>query len=932
MALPAWAVQPASRIATVDSSVTVALPGTVNPLAKAADDNGTVADSMQLSGLALHFQRSATQQAALETLIEQQGDPSSPKFHQWLTQETFAAQFGMSAADIAKARAWLEAQGFTVLKVADSGNAIYFTGTAGQVRRAMNTQIRHYNVDGEMHYSNAGDVMLPAALAGVVGHVSGLNDFKPTPKSRRALADPSISNSGLSPQFTSGITGSHYLAPGDFSTIYNVAPLYSAGYTGAGQTIGIAGQTDIELSDIAAFRAAAGLTAKAPMVVLTTGSSDPGTSYTDLGEASLDLEWSGGVAPGANIVYLNSTNAFYSLIWGIQNRVSLNSISTLIPILSASYGLCEAKQSTSTLSTMEAAFQQAAAQGQTVIAASGDTGAADCDSSTATISTNGLAVDYPASSAYVTGVGGTEFNDQLGNGVVSTGATTYWNGNVTGTSAGDILSSAKSYIPEVVWNDRIVNSTRVTALTGGGGGASILYSKPSWQTGVAGIPADGKRDVPDIALNASNFNDSYLVCTQVVLKSTNQYAGSCGNGFRIADGSYSDTNNLTAYGGTSVGAPSFAGVVALISQKTGAPVGPVNKTLYALASNATTYASAFHDVTAGSNQMPCSTGTGCSGGLVGYTATTGYDLATGLGSIDAANLATAYSSYYFAHGGIALSLTYTPTPVVAGVSTTFTASVTYSGSTTPTGTVTFTIDGTAVTALPLASGAASTTYTFARGGTHTVTAVYSGDTNYASISRSATLTLGNPAFTIAVPAMTVSSAVNATASTATATITSSGDLNDPITLDLTSTNYPGCGYVTPTVVTPPANGSVTAVITLGNCTNASLLPYGRKQRDAVVAAGIGTGQTWFAGGMAGVLGLLLIAGLSRKRRLPRMMAVFAVVLLGGLLAGTVGCSGNGVTVSSNGLTPGIYQVTITGTDWGNTDIAPVSTTFTVTVK
>ncbi len=266
----------------------------------------------------------------------------------------------------------------------------------------------------------------PAALAVTVSGVSGLDDFHPVPQLVRSHA---AAESNVSPLFTSGISGNHFLTPGDFSTIYDVKTLTAAGYTGTGETIGIVGQTDIVLSDITAFRAAAGLSVNNPTVLLIPGSGDPGISYSDLAEADLDLEWSGGIAPKANIVFLNSTDAFSSGIYGIENRVTVNSSSILFPIISFSYGGCESGIGTSGLNTMEAAFQQAATQGQTVIAASGDTGAADCDNGTparpVTSATHGLAVDYPASSAYVTGVGGTEFNDGS-----TTGATTYWNGKL----------------------------------------------------------------------------------------------------------------------------------------------------------------------------------------------------------------------------------------------------------------------------------------------------------------------------------------------------------------------------------------------------------------------------------------------------------------------------------------------------------------------
>jgi len=1044
LARPAFAAGPANRIATVDSAVTTAIPGSVHPLARPEFDRGAVQDTMPLAGLTLNFQRSAAQQTALEALMAAQSDPSSPQYHQWLTPETFAAQFGMSPQDIVTTKAWLASQGFSIVKVVDSGNAIIFSGTAGQVHRALGTEIHHYQVNGVTHFANAGAVTLPAALAGMVSSVGGLDDFKPSPKSIHAQ----------SAHFTSGISGSHFLAPEDLDTIYDVTPLLNAAYTGAGETIGIAGQTDVVVSDIAAFRAAAILPVNAPTILLIPGSGDPGISYSDLPEADLDMEWSGGMAPAANIVFLNSTNAFTSLVYGIQNRVTLNSNSVLIPILSVSYGNCEAYE-TSVISTMEAAFQQAATQGQTVIAASGDSGAADCDGGT--ISTLGLAVDYPASSAYVTGIGGTEFNEGT-----TTGATTYWSGNVSGGSSTDIVASAKSYIPEMAWNDTptATLSEEYGSLYGGGGGKSSQFAKPSWQTGVAGIPADGARDVPDISLSASPIHDGYLVCTQVQLASTEAYAGSCGSGFRVADGSAPDTNQLTVYGGTSLGAPSFAGILALIEQKLGSQQGLINKALYGMASNATTYASAFHDITTGSNQMPCSAGTGCTNGVVGYLAGTGYDQATGLGSIDASNLSTAFANYIAINGGkvgTSVTLTYSPTALVIGQAVTFTAHVTpNSGSGTPTGTVTFSIDGTAGSAVTLTSGVATTVYSFPSGGTHTVIAVYSGDTaDYASISQTLTLTgfsnapaaaatvtaltassstaslyaLSSPSYTAtvtsttsgtisgttvtftvgtgtsavttkvtstscstlqctfilpstnvvaatgysagtttvsahydgntgyqqslsntvsvtvantvfsisAIPTVTVSPNLLSTASTATITVIGSGGFTDPVYLSLSSLNYPGCAYLTPATVQPPATApySATSVLTIGNCTNASVTPFEPNQRgNGVVVAGFGAGRTRLAREAGVLLALLCMACFyaSRRRGMPRLVAVLMFALLSGLLAGTTGCGGTGSVSLGSGVAAGTYEVTVTGTDEAPGSLEPqVSTTFTVVV-
>ena len=215
-----------------------------------------------------------------------------------------------------------------------------------------------------------------------------------------------------------------------------------------------------------------------------------------------------------------------------------------------------------------------------------------------------MAVDFPGSSPYVTSAGGTEFNEN---------GQTYWSAS-NNSNAG----SALSYIPEIAWND----TTTDGFLSASGGGVSRLFAKPSWQKGT-GVPADSFRDVPDIALSASPDHDPYLICS----------AGWCTNGYRNSQ------TYLDAVGGTSAAAPSFAGIVALINQKMHSSQGNINPALYAVASTAP---GAFHDITAGSNVVPCVIGKpNCTTGTMGYTAGPGYDQVTGLGSIDAYNLASA---------------------------------------------------------------------------------------------------------------------------------------------------------------------------------------------------------------------------------------------------------------------------------------------------
>jgi hypothetical protein len=806
----------------IGSSGSTALSGSVHPLARTEFDQGSVDGSLQLHGMSIDFKRSAAQQAALETLLQAQWNPSSPSYRQWLTPATFAAQFGMSQGDLGSVTAWLRSQGFTIDRIADSGNSIRFSGTAAQAQQAFQTQIHKYSVHGELHYANTSDVVLPSALASVVDRVGGLHDFRPKPR----LVRPATARSTAThAQFTSGVSGSHFVAPGDFATIYDVNTLYSAGITGAGQTIGVAGQSDIVMADITSFRSAAGLPANNPTVFLIPGSADPGVADVsgDVNEADLDLEWSGGVAKAANIVYINSTDALTSLEYAIQNQVN----GMVIPILSNSYGDCEPNYTTADLHTMEAAFQQANAQGQTVLGPAGDNGAADCDYTPSyaqyavTSATHGLQVDYPASSVYVTALGGSEF---MGDGTAAnpaTGADQYW--NATGST--DLLTSAISYIPEMAWNDTTYDISLGEGLAGGGGGASLLWAKPSWQTGVPGIPADGKRDVPDISLSASADHDAYLVCTQTTTANPNKatYVSSCNNGFRLADIGYNDDQSVDAFGGTSVAVPSFAGILALIEQKVGAShgLGNINPNLYTLASNASTYSSAFHDITSGNNLEPCTAGTtNCpSSGQLGYAAGTGYDQATGLGSVDAAKLAAAFGTVV-TQVGTSTAVSSSPASPVVGATVTLTATVTQaSGSTAPTGTVTFTIDGTVGSTITIQSNVATTATTFSTGGTHTVVASYSGDANYfASTSAADTITVAVPVTaattTTSLPAGLTVSLGSSITLTATVQSATAGTLAGTVTF----TN--GSATLGSAPINPGASGTGTATLSVSSATPA----------------------------------------------------------------------------------------------------------------
>ncbi len=585
----------------ISSSEPTLLSGNVHPQARAEFDRGRVADDFPLERITLVFKPSQAQQDALAQLLQEQQDPGSPKFHKWLTPEQFANQFGISQNDLNKVANWLEAQGFTIVDLPRSRTRIVFSGSAAQVTSVFHTEIHQFVVNGETHYANLTEPSVPSAFAGMVSAVRALNDFRPKPKATTVRH--------VRPNFTSSISGNHFVAPDDFATIYDLKTLYSQGIDGKGQTIAIMGQTDIVLSDIATFRSVANLPASAPQVILVPGSADPGVVSGDINEASLDLEWSGAVARNATLIYVNSKNgAFDSLQYAIEQD--------LAPVLSISYGDCEPNFTSAEVASLVSLTQQANAQGQTIFVAAGDAGAADCDfpatpKQVVTVATHGLAVDLPASLPSVTAVGGTEFNE---------GSGTFW--AATNNSTG---GSAVSYIPETGWNDTASAIANGGGLAAGGGGVSTLFPKPVWQSG-SGVPNDGARDLPDIAFAASSDHDGYLACIQ----------GSCVNGFRAAD------NSLTVIGGTSAGAPAMAGVLALINQKTNQIQGNANPRLYELAASSP---EAFHDITVGNNHVPCTAGTkNCpSGGTIGYDAQAGYDLVTGLGSVDVFNLVNVWA-------------------------------------------------------------------------------------------------------------------------------------------------------------------------------------------------------------------------------------------------------------------------------------------------
>ncbi len=642
-----------NRIVTpIRSAPMQMMHGTVHPKVAIAADQGPLSGSTAIQGMSLVFGRSAAQEVDLKQLLQAQQTPGSPLYHQWLQPGQFAARYGMSAADLAKAAAWLQSQGFKIDAIPASSNRIDFSGTAAQVNAAFQTQLHQYSLRGQMHWANSTEISLPQAIAGMALGVEHLNTFRPRPHAIQRPVHASQQSVSAKPQytFTDGSGAEvNVIAPSDSQTIYNVTGLYNSGFTGSGETIAIAGQTDIVQyeNDIKNFRSLSGLNASnlPTQVLITSPNTGPATvSPSDLVEADIDTEWSGAIAENAAIVYVTvgsnqNYSVFDSLQYAVLNPLAENN-TQFAPVISISYGGCEQGYKSISLSEiqqLESVLEQANAQGQTVVASSGDDGSATCDyANTPTPASHGLAVDYPASSQYVTGTGGTSFSGDVGD------QSKYWNqGNNSDNG------SAISYIPETTWNDTPnlsgLNNTGV--LSASGGGASALFTKPSWQAG-AGVPSDGKRDVPDVSLAADPYHDGYVLCTEETSGSgsSTRLTGTSSCVYPVGSGeaAYFDQNLMGGiFGGTSIAAPQLAAMITLWNQEAGntAGVGNANPILYLLAQSTP---GAFHDVTTGSNAVVCQQGSpDCiSNGAGGYVmsccnAGAGYDEATGLGSVDA---------------------------------------------------------------------------------------------------------------------------------------------------------------------------------------------------------------------------------------------------------------------------------------------------------
>ncbi len=608
--------------------------GNVHPLASAQADAGPADLNLSMERMILSLKLRPRAQARLDKLIAAQHDPKSPLYHHWLTPEQFGAQFGLSDDDLASVTSWLTGHGFRIDEVAKGRGWINFSGTARQVERAFSTEIHQYVVDGKVHHANSVAASIPRALSDVVNGVVTLHDFP------RPAHNGGFKSLEADPDYTSGT--SHYVSPADFATIYNLNSAYSSGYTGTGRTVAIVGRTDIKLADVQYFRTLFGLPANDPTFV-HNGTAPGVVSSGEETEADLDVEWSGAVAKNAALKFVisKSTASTDGVDLSAQYIVNNN----LADSMSTSFGQCESSMGSTENTFYNNIWTQAATQGITSFVSAGDSGAAGCNGGSDTTG-SGRAVSGLCSPANTVCIGGTQFNE-------GSNASTYWS-----STNSSVDGSALSYIPEVAWNES-ANVSGGSGLWSTGGGASTIYAKPSWQTGT-GVPADGKRDIPDISLTAAS-HDGYL----------------------IIQGHTSTASGLGAVGGTSASSPAFAGLMGLIVQKTGARQGNANTVFYPMRSSTP---AAFHDITSGNNSVP---------GVTGFTAGTGYDQATGLGTVDATALITNWGSTAptpdFAISASPTSLTQVQgtagsSTITASVSGGFNSAVALTASGAPTGT------------------------------------------------------------------------------------------------------------------------------------------------------------------------------------------------------------------------------------------------------
>jgi len=782
------------------------IPAWVTP----AHQNPTAVDLSTSLHISIVLRRDPAVEAALDQLLADQQNPASPLYHQWITPEQLGALYGPTQSDLDAITSWATSQGLTIASIQPNRVIVELNGTLASLSNAFHTSFAYFNFGNESRLSATTDPAIPAAFGAVVQSIHGLTETHLQPQSRFSLHSFPADNASPKITFTSG---SHYLMANDFSAIYDISSVYSGGNTGAmigstTQRIAIVGESRVASADISNYESLAGLTSYQPNVVIPTNGTDPGTSNADAAaEATLDTDRVIGTARGAAVdLVVSGTSQGED---GLDIAITYNVNTLRDPIMTISFGGCEAQNGQSTASFYNTEFQTAASGGMSVFVSSGDSGAAGCDTSfTNAPSSQTLSVNVLCSSSYVTCVGGTEFND-------AASPSTYWStGNGTG------YESAIGYIPEGAWNEPnnyMTGNGYWIAATGGG--TSVYIARPSWQSGSA-FPAGSYRLTPDVAFSAAD-HDGYFGC----------FAAS--NATCIVSGGQIP---FTVFSGTSAAAPSMAGIAALINTQLGSKQGNMNPLLYGIDISSPT---AFHDATvATSGVTNCTTATPSmcnnstpgpttlTGGLAGYALLTGYDEATGLGSLDVAKFLTAAATTTVS---TTLAVTASPSPAIVNQAVTLTATLTPgTSSKTPTGTVQFYSNSVAIgSPVTIANNVATlSNYTFTTAGSDSIYAIYSGDTTFStSTAPIISLVVNTAGFTIT-PATTSYSLISgATTNPDAITITSVNNFAATLQLSCAVTtasgNAAGSCTILPNAATLTAGSTATSTLTIATITGTS---------------------------------------------------------------------------------------------------------------
>jgi subtilase family serine protease len=921
LCISASAAQSANLVTTpVNPANRVSLTGHHPAWASPQNDVGAVPADLPIERLTLILARPAQREQAYTQFLKDQQDRSSPNYHHWLTPVEIGTRFGVSSHDIHAVTAWLQSQGLHVDSISNSRERIIFSGPASGMANAFGAEMHYFTVSGEKRISITAEPQIPAALGQVVKSIRGLFTVKYYPQHEgETVPQPShnvASGSGSSPQpmgsFSCGGNPCYFIFPADFAMIYNVNGV-TGGINGAGQTIAIVGRSRVYAPDITNFASASGVTINLnpPNGVVPPGGIDPGAPAPpgnlsrDQGEATLDVTRAGSIAQGATILLVVSADSATVNGIAVDAQYVVDTIPLPAQIMNISFGGCENRPGgQGEVGFWDTLFKQAAGEGISVFVSSGDSGAAGCDTAfSAPPASQSLSPNAICSSSYATCVGGTEFADFAN-------PSQYWS-----PTNGSGSESAISYIPEGAWNEPLNGQGKVE-VAGTGGGVSQFIATPSWQVGLGVPSARTGRYTPDIAFSAS-CHDAYFICFAAT-------GATCAN----------NPFPFTGECGTSAAAPDMAGITALLNQKEGAPQGLLNPILYGLATNPAN--GVFNDVTVGTSGVSncvvttpsmCNNSTagpnGLTGGLSGYLVDTGYDEATGLGSINVANLLTSWStSGSFTYTTIGLSPSFVDFGATGGV--VLSATVTAFSGGTPTGTVTFSSGGTALGApVALSSGKASLNYNTSAlaANVYSITATYSGDANFSVSASSSPLDVEN--FTVAANPATITIGAPGQSGTSVITITPQGGFNQTVTFSCPTSSLPAettCTF-NPTTVTP--NGTTAASTTLTIQTTAAT---------ARLLHPIGRSGLYFAMLVPGLLGLVVLNG-NRKRNRRGMRLLSLLIILGFSTLWMPACGGGssgGGSTANAGTPTGTTNLTLGVTTTGSTQLGnPLSVTVTI---